>query len=281
MKSTLLLLCLSLSICVPSVFAKDTTEAEYVEILKKVLFSENVMASTYRTFPNLGKQKGQLFREHYYWFGKNEKLLQKIAHDLNQTGHLKESNSKKISEKEIRQFRDTMMVMMMSYYQKGLLKSNSEDLRKYSKVSLRVVRLMPYGQCKKYNFGPFDSKFYAQLVHDQGRLYDSFTLSEMREYFTHVRRVIDNALDDSMFERQLDSVTQKLATKALENALVDKLDSLSTKKRERIVNALIYPESATDKDACEAGILSMEALDSLDGKPFVWASTYLLYEAMK
>ena len=281
MKSLFLIIYIVLSIGSFNVFAKDITEAECVSILKSVLLSENIMKETSRIFPDLGKQKEDLLKDHYYWIGNNDSLLKKLAHDFNQTGLLKSDINLYPLEKRKRTLQITAQVMMESYYRIGLLKSSIEDLREFSKLALLSVKVMPYGHCKKYHFGPFDSKYYSQAISVQGKFYRFLTISQFRAYLAHYRRVIDNALDERKQKRELDPVTMDLATKAFVNALGRTFSHLPAEKRERLENALSYPETASDKDACEAGNLVLKALDSLDGQPFVLATTYILNEASK
>lgn len=280
MKKRTLVYCLALFLWSSGLFARDVTEAECVEIMKRTFVSPQFLPMVLKQYPGLSGEKAEVFQEYFYWLGNNEKFLRKLAHDFNQTGLLAENQLRDIEETK-RLLQASTLVATQSYYQIGLLKGSPEDLREFLKYELRLVSSMPYGYCKKYHFGLFDAEYYLQTNSIRARLYRALSLSEMRAYFLHFRKMLDNAVDDRKTKRELNPVTLQLATKAIANAIDRAFEKLPKKKWQRLNNALVYPESATDKDACEAGTLALKALYSLDGQPFVLATTYLLGEIAK
>lgn len=218
----------------------------------------------------------------YVWFGDNKKLLERLAHDLNQVGMLKDSFTRMTNKKEKgRLLQQASLNFIMSYYRNGLLKSRSEELRRYVKFEILRTNALPNGLCKKYYYGAKEADFYTKVNEIQGHFYRALSVPELKDYISHYESVLSLAINENISVRELTHFQSEMGFKAFENALISRLSMLPRREKWRLTNAAVYPQSSNSLDVCDSMNLMLKTLGSLDGDPFVWATTNMLTESDK
>lgn len=281
MKRILVTFCLSISLGLSNIFAKDMTEAECVNLLQSLFNNSELTSSHVKKLP-LSVEKKSLILGIYPWFANNKRILGKLAHDLNQVGLLKEHSFSMKDKNEVTHlFQMASFSFINSYYRQGLLKSNSDELRKYVRFEILRTKALPNGLCKRYHYGAKDADFLSKTDEIQGLFYKALSVPELKEYISHYERCLTLAVDENIAVRKLTRFNSEMGYKAFETALINKLLRLPKKENERLTNAIVNPQSSNSLDVCDSMKLMLKTLDSLDGDPFIWATTNILTESAK
>ncbi len=199
----------------------------------------------------------EVLREHFIEVFKNSEITKAIVGELKEMSFDKNASPEQLREAGRRFGSEYFLSKAMS----GMNRVSTTDQRAFILFLIKWMNHASAVDCKKLVVGDSSSSIDDQML--EMKYYSRFTKPELQQYYAIVRRALLAEIRNFPQARTFNSEQIRMADQLLESKLEENI--MAQSRNIGLMAAMVDIESASPKDACDAGKLIFATVYDLRG----------------